>query len=185
MAAPPAWVIAKLRQLVAEGDSVPLIVEHLSSLNFSCTERQVRRWKEKHGIRRVWEGSDAALDSVVHQLAVNEEFGDEEGYRWVASVVNRAIPGPRSVGVARVCKSLRRVMPAKVDARKAIVEKRLQRRVYVADYYGQRAHIDLECKLQFGGTKLYIYGHVCRRLCPSLRPHSWPAYPPPACSSSG
>ena len=95
-----------------------LIVEHMSSLNFSCTERQVRRWKEKQGIRRVWAGSDAALDSVVHQLAVNEELGDEEGYRWVASVVNRAIPGPRSVGVARVCKSLRRVMPAKVDARK-------------------------------------------------------------------
>ena len=166
MESPPAWVLAKLRQLVAEGDTVQLITEHLASLNFSCTVRQVRRWKEKHNIRRVWAGSDAALDSVVQQLVVNEEFGDEEGYRWVASVVNRAIPGPRSVGVNRVCKSLRRLLPAKVDARKAIVEKRLQRRVYVADYYGQRAHIDLQCKLQFGDTKLYIYGHVCRRLRP-------------------
>jgi len=90
----------------------------------------------------------------------DDELGDEEGYRWIASVVNRAIPGPESVGVQRIAKSLRRVMPAKVDERKVIVEKHLQRRVYVADYYGQRAHIDLQCKLQFGDVRMYIYGHA-------------------------
>ena len=163
MPPPPAWVLAKLRQLVAQGDMALLIAEHLQYLKFSCTVRQVRRWKVQHGIRRVWAGTDLALDGVVQQLVADDELGDEEGYRWIASVVNRAIPGPESVGVQRIAKSLRRVMPAKVDERKAIVEKHLQRRVYVADYYGQRAHIDLQCKLQFGDVRMYIYGHVCLR----------------------
>jgi len=62
--------------------------------------------------------------------------------------------------VQRIAKSFRRVVPAKVDERKAIVEKHLLRRVYVVDYYGQRAHIDLQCKLQFGDVRMYIYGHA-------------------------
>ena len=165
----------KIRELVADGVTVPLIVEHLQDLNFTCTERQVRRWKQTNGIRRQWTGTDADLDAVVQQLVADDELGDEEGYRWVTSTVNEAIPGPQAVGVDRVRRSLRRVLPAKVDARKAIVEKQLQRRIYVADYYGQRAHIDLECKLIFGAVRLYIYGHVRRAAsCPSAQPKPQP-----------
>ena len=68
MPPPPAWVVAKLRQLVAQGDMALLIAEHLQYLKFSCTVRQVRRWKVQHGIRRVWAGTDLALDGVVQQL---------------------------------------------------------------------------------------------------------------------
>ena len=37
--APPAWVLAKVRELVAEGDAPELIVEHLYDLGFTCTVR--------------------------------------------------------------------------------------------------------------------------------------------------
>lgn len=160
MPPPPAWAIAKVRELVAEGDTPEFIAEHLHDLGLTCTPRQVRRWKEVHGIKRQWAGGDAALDGIVQQLVASDELGDEEGYRWVHSIVNEHIPGHERVGCERVRRSLKRVMPAQVDARKAIVEKTLQRRVYVADYYGERTHIDLECKLIFGSVRLYIYGHV-------------------------
>ena len=63
-------------------------------------------------------------------------------------------------------------MPAAVDERNKIVEKRMQRRIYVADYSDQRDHIDLECKLIFGRVRLYIYGQVC---APPAAPAAAPA----------
>ena len=62
------------------------------------------------------------------------------------------------VRLKRVQASLRRLEPAAVDDRKEIIKKRISRRVYVADYEGQRSHFDLECKLTFGGVvTLYIF----------------------------
>ena len=157
---PPAWVIDKLRERVAEGDTLSIIVQLFAEHNFSCTARQLDRWKVKHKIRRQWQGSDAALDAIVRQLIADDELGEDEGYRWVHSVVNTRIPGGLCVGRNRVQASLRRVVPALVDARKNAVERQLQRRVYVADYFMQRSHIDLMCKLIFGHVRLYVYGHV-------------------------
>uniref|UniRef100_A0A7S3AF98 Integrase core domain-containing protein n=1 Tax=Haptolina ericina TaxID=156174 RepID=A0A7S3AF98_9EUKA len=160
-AAPPRWVIDKVRELVANAVPGPIIAEQITSAGYQTTVRQVKRWKEKNNIVQNWRGDDAALDQVVQRLRDDDELGAEEGYRWVQSVVNSAIDGQARVGEKRVRAAIRRAMPAAVDERNKIVEKRMQRRIYVADYADQRDHIDLECKLIFGRVRLYIYGQAC------------------------
>uniref|UniRef100_A0A7S0L790 Integrase core domain-containing protein n=1 Tax=Coccolithus braarudii TaxID=221442 RepID=A0A7S0L790_9EUKA len=72
--------------------------------------------------------------------------------------------GGQAVGKERVKASLFRVDPAASAARNGCVRKRMRRRVYHTDYYGQALHIDLNCKLFFGGRdslcKLYTFGAI-------------------------
>lgn len=168
----PSWVIHKVQELVARATPVPIIAGQLVAMGYPCTARSVKRWKVKHGIRQTWRGDDVALDAVVQRLRDDDELGAEEGYRWVQSVVNDAIPGSERVGAARVRKAIKRAMPAAVNEREKIVEKQLQRRIYIADYRGQRHHIDLECKLQFGPVRIYIFGLVRAPAYPTL-PNAW------------
>ena len=67
MSAPkvPAWVIAKLTTLLAEGKDRFIIAGLISASGFPCTARQVKRWKEKHALRQQWRASDDDLDAVV------------------------------------------------------------------------------------------------------------------------
>ena len=161
MASPAPWVLDKLAELVKDGLNCENAAAQLRLLGVSATPRQVRRWKEKHKILRGQRAvSDGELDAAVTQLHAAGELGDDEGYRWVHSIVNQRL-APRSVGEKRVCKSLRRLFPAAVEERKQIVEKRLIRRVYTAHYYGQASHHDLNCKATLpGGVKLFIFANV-------------------------
>ena len=70
----PAWVIDMLKELTAEGKSKGIAAGLISEAGHPCTSRMVKRWKEQHGIRRVWRGSDAELDQVVSQLHSNDEL---------------------------------------------------------------------------------------------------------------
>ena len=156
----PAWVLGMVRDLVARRKPVHIIAGLITHAGFDCNPRQVKRWKEKHGIGTLWRGDDAALDQVVTDLHADDELGVNEGYRWAHSVVSDRLPPGLSVGAARVRKAMRRADPAAVDQRKKMVEKRLQRRIYVAHYYGQSDHVDFECKAKVGKVRLYIYGQV-------------------------
>ena len=82
MSAPqvPAWVIAKLTTLLAEGKDRFIIAGLISASGFPCTPRQVKRWKEKHALRQQWRASDDDLDAVVQQLHDSDELGALEGY---------------------------------------------------------------------------------------------------------
>ena len=156
-----AAVIAALRELVADGLSVTLCTEQLNHrFQLGVTERQVRRWREK-SIKIIWKGSDAELDRVVLGLLNGRELGDDEGYRWVHSVVNEQL-GPLRVGRDRVAAAIRRVAPAQVTARLKIVEKRLIRRVQHYRFYGEVEATDLNCKATFGKVKLLVSGLVSR-----------------------
>ena len=166
----PPWVLHMLRDLVERRKTVEIIAGLISHAGYDCTPRQVKRWKLKHKLSARWDGDDQALDGIVEALRREDELGANEGYRWCHSVVNQRLPAGKSVGAARVCQAQRRTDPAGVALRKRIVEKQLQRRVYVADYYGQSDHIDLECKVIVGNrVRIYIYGQVLRaRLEPRL-----------------
>ena len=131
-----AAVLAKLRELVADGLSVPLCVEQLNALGYRCSRKQVKKWKAQHGIRRFAKVSDAAIDVVVQRLKAAGKLGAREGYRWVHSAVNAEFK-PQRIGLHRVRKALLRLAPAEVAGRRKAVEKRLIRRVYHMDYYGQ------------------------------------------------
>jgi hypothetical protein len=156
---PPPWVIGKVREMVADGLTVPLIAGQLTALGHPCTPRQVKRWKSAHGVRQIAKVSDASLDAVIRQLRADGVAGPTEGYRWVHSSVEKAIG--KKVGETRVRKALLRVAPQDVEGRKRLIERRLIRRVYSADYYLQSGHIDFNCKATLpGGVKLYSYGHV-------------------------
>ena len=69
---------------------------------------------------------DGQLDQIMQQLRVDDELGEQEGYRWVHSVVNAAIPGDERVGEKRVRAAVKRAMPAAVAARNDIIETRLK-----------------------------------------------------------
>ena len=158
--APPSWVITKLRELVADGLSVGLCVEQLVALGHSCTARQVKSWKSQNKIRRFSKLSDAELDAIVQRVRAAGGAGAREGYRWVHSAINKELH-PLRVGRSRVQKALLRCAPQVVADRRTLVEKRLIRRVYVADYYLQNGHLDYNCKATLpGGIHLYVYGHV-------------------------
>ena len=45
---------------------------------------------------------DGQLDQIMQQLRDDDELGEQEGYRWVHSVVNEAVPGDERVGEKRV-----------------------------------------------------------------------------------
>lgn len=153
-------MISKLRELSADGLEVPLAAAQLSALGHQCTARQVRRWKETNGIRNISDVTNAELDGIVRDLRAKGRAGDNDGYRWVHVAVNKLL-APRKVGVGRVRLALTRVMPQEVAARKALVEKRLIRRVYTRDYYQHASHLDYNCKATLpGGVRIYTYGHV-------------------------
>ena len=123
-----------LKQLLAEGKDVPRIAGLITDAGYDCSERQIHRWKLRHGLRQFWRGSDAQLDAVVQTLQSNDELGPKEGHAWLHAVVNAEIPNGQRVGRGRFCASLRRCDPAGADARKEMVKARTTRRVYVADY---------------------------------------------------
>jgi|TARA_B110000046_G_scaffold119755_1_gene126435 hypothetical protein len=154
----PVWVLQKTRELVARATPAHIIAGIITAAGYPANARQVRRWKEKHGIKSQWAGDDGQLDQIMQQLRDDDELGEQEGYRWVHSVVNAAIPGDERVGEKRVRAAVKRAMPAAVAARNDIIETRLQRRVYVADYAGQNDHLDLECKIIVGSVRMYIFG---------------------------
>ena len=165
-APPPAWVIAYVREFASEhGDTAELIIQGLAARGVNATKAQIHRWKVKYHIRKQWYGTDDELDAILRRLHADGELGSKEGYKWVHSVVNQQLQkGEGLVGRARVQRAMARCFPAQVEARKAMVEKRLQRRLYVAHYYGQSYHLDPECKLQFGVVRLYIFGLVRRHV---------------------
>ena len=107
----------------------------------------------------MWPGSDAELDALLEKLDSEGKLGKNEGYRWIQSRVN-TMTAPQMVGEQRVCTALRRLKPDDVKQREAIVKKRMSRRVYVANHYGQADHIDLNCKLTFGHVHLNIYAQA-------------------------
>ena len=157
---PPPWVLDKLRELVEDGLTVPLCAAQLDALGHPCTPRQVRRWKAQLSVRRFAKLSDAQLDVVVQRVRDEGGAGAREGYRWIQSAINEQLK-PLRVGRDRIRKSLLRLAPEEVAERRSAVEKRIIRRVYVADYYGQSGHLDFNCKATLpGGIKLYTYGHV-------------------------
>ena len=82
------------------------------------------------GLRCRWRGTDGELDAVVKELHDDGDIAPLEGYKWVHSVVNEAVPDSDRVGRHRVQAALRRVDGAAVDARKAILKKRAVRRVF-------------------------------------------------------
>ena len=75
MSAPPAWVIDKLRELVRDNLSVPLCVEQICALGYSCTARQVKRWKSRASIRRFRSCEDAELDAAVQRVRLDLPLG--------------------------------------------------------------------------------------------------------------
>ena len=158
MAAPAPAVLALLRELVAAGLSVPLCVEQLADRGHACTPRQVRRWRELH-VPQVWRGTDAELDAIVHRLMAQRELGENEGYRWLHSLINKEV-APLRVGAARVAAALRRCMPTQVDARLKIVQKRLVRRQHHYRYYQEVTSGDLHCKLTFASVKMLVVGFI-------------------------
>ena len=168
---PPPWVLDKVREMTAEGKSNGIIAGQLGEAGHTCTERQVKRWKAKKGIRHIWRGDDAALDRLVLQLRQDDKIGYKEGHHWCLSRVNARIPGTERVGRQRLCKAFKRLFPAEVAARGLEKTQRMTRRVYKARYYLQNDHLDLQCKLFFRGVKLYIFGIVdgdsrwIKRLC--------------------
>ena len=89
----PAWVIELLRKLTSQGKDNPRCAALISEAGYPCNTVQVHRWKHKRGIRRIWRGDDAALDTVVQRLTASDELGPLEGHAWVHSVINEALPG--------------------------------------------------------------------------------------------
>ena len=171
--APPAWVIDKVREMLADGLKVPYIAAQLCSIGHACTPRQVKRWKIAHGLRQVATLTDAELDGIVDELRDAGESTPTEGYRWLHSAINKKI-APKLVGEKRVCKALRRVAPDDVAARSKMMERRLVRRIYHGQHYGEAGFIDFNCKATLpGGVKLYTYGHV------RPRPHLLSPHAPP------
>ena len=63
----------------------------------------------KHGIKSQWADDDGQLDQIMQQLRDDDELGEHEGYRWVHSVVNEAVPGDERVGEKRVRAAVKRV----------------------------------------------------------------------------
>jgi hypothetical protein len=166
---PPSWVISKLREMIADGLTVALVAGQLTNMGHACTARQVKRWKTAHRIRAVARPSDQALDAVISELHESGLAGKTEGYRWVHSAVKDKLGS--NIGKDRVRKALLRVAPEEVEARKRLIERRLIRRVYSADYYLQAGHIDFNCKATLpGGVKLYSYGHVRRAPSSAMYP---------------
>ena len=157
----PSWVLSKVREMVDDGLSVSHIAGQLTALGHRCTARQVKRWKEVNKIgRRTLKVTDAELDTTVSGMIASGQAGPTEGYRWLHSAVNVAL-APKRVGVERVRRSIKRLDPAAVAKRTDYIERRLIRRVYTADYYGQNGHVDFNCKATLpGGVRLYTYGHV-------------------------
>ena len=159
-AAPPAWAINKLREMLADGLKVPYISAQLSALGHTCTPRQVKHYKATHGLRQVAMLTDAELDAIVDELCDAGDSTPTEGYRWLQSAINKKI-APLRVGDGRVCKALRRVAPDDVAARTKMMQRRLVRRIYHGQHYGEAGFIDFNCKATLpGGVKLYTYGHV-------------------------
>ena len=111
---PPAWVLQKVRELsIEEDDRRQDICQVLCDLGYTCTVRQVKRWQKVHKIRKSWRGTDAELDALIRGLHAADELGPKEGYKWLHSVVNKALPvGVGRVGKARVQKALARCFPA-------------------------------------------------------------------------
>jgi hypothetical protein len=89
----PVWVLQKTRELVARATPAHIIAGIITAAGYPATERQVRRWKVKHGIKSQWAGDDGQLDQIMQQLRDDDELGEQEGYRWVHSVINEAVPG--------------------------------------------------------------------------------------------
>ena len=151
--------LAALRKLVADGLPNAICGEQLRYHGHQVTDRQIKRWREKH-VKKLWRGSDADLDAIVQRLLAQRELGADEGYRWVHSVILKEV-APLRVGEKRVAAAIRRAQPAQVQARLAIVEKRLVRRQHHYRYYGEVAATDLNCKVTLGSVKLLIFGLVC------------------------
>lgn len=180
MGKPSPATVAELRRLTTLGLTSTQAAEQLRSSGVNdATERAVRRWKTANGIKKVWRrgvvggaggGTTAAddhqLDVIVAALIYDEKIGPDEGYRWVAAVVNEKL-APLRVSAERVGRSLKRVVPALVAKRIKIVEKRMQRRMYVAQFFRQSGHIDGHMKARFGSVQLPIFGYAdgdCRWL---------------------
>ena len=98
-APPPTWAINRIRECNADGLKVPYIAAQLRHQGLVCTERQVRRWKDKYAGAQIWRGGDAQLDALLQPLLRDGTFGREEGYRWLHEEVNEQL-APLRVGKA-------------------------------------------------------------------------------------
>ena len=62
---PPAWVLARIREYIADGLKTPAIAAQLSHNGYPCTWRQVKRWRfHDRSMHQIWQGSDAQLDAL-------------------------------------------------------------------------------------------------------------------------
>jgi hypothetical protein len=77
----PVWVLQKTRELVARATPAHIIAGIITAAGYPANARQVRRWKEKHGIKSQWAGDDGQLDQIMQQLRDDDELGEQEGYR--------------------------------------------------------------------------------------------------------
>ena len=74
-AAPPAWVIAYVREFASEhGDTAELIIQGLAARGFNASQMQIKRWKVKYQIRKQWRGTDGELDAILRRLHADGEL---------------------------------------------------------------------------------------------------------------
>ena len=71
----PVWVLQKTRELVARATPAHIIAGIITAAGYPANARQVRRWKEKHGIKSQWAGDDGQLDQIMQQLRDDDELG--------------------------------------------------------------------------------------------------------------
>ena len=60
----PVWVLQKTREIVARATPAHIIAGIITAAGYPATERQVRRWKVKHGIRSQWADDDGPDGTV-------------------------------------------------------------------------------------------------------------------------
>ena len=99
----PVWVLQKTRELVARATPANIIAGIITAAGYPATERQVRRWKVKHGINdQVTVGRQRWTAGPNYAAAAGRRRAGGAGGLPVGafehSVVNEAVPGDERVG---------------------------------------------------------------------------------------
>ncbi|XRB22221.1 hypothetical protein RI054_30g120720 [Pseudoscourfieldia marina] len=134
---------------------------------YQVSERTVKTWLKRYGIRRTTVITNDVLETWLVNLVENGILGVNDGYRQAVAAL--AAVGV-SVPLRQVMAAWRTLFPEETEARRRWVALATRRREYYAPHFGAAYHVDANLKLVFFGIYVTACVDGCSRSVLYMKP---------------